>query len=118
MKDGGGSASGLTRVDGNGILNAVPGCLAQAGCTFDIPDDWPLLTIDSVDATLDPVQGMIFTVGYTEEARIVGFTPTCYGITGSPHPSEPGPSWTTGAITSFSRPSGATKKIPDTMTTT
>ena len=112
VQDGGGAVAGLRRVDGNGIFNALESCLTANGCTWNFVDDWPLLTIDEVTGALDRQSGgMVFTVSYTEEAKIVGYTATCSGHTSDPVLTEPGLSYTTGDL--ILAPSGGSRRVPD-----
>lgn len=111
VSDTGGAVIGLHKVDGNGILTAGEACFSAFGCTWDFVDDWPLVTVNSVTGLLDlQSKGMVFTVGYTEQARLVGFTATCQGITAPPVLTQAGPSWTTGDL--VLGPFGATHQDP------
>ncbi len=111
VQDGGGAVANLHKVDGNGILNAASACFDSGVCTFNYVDDWPLVTVNSVTGVLDlQSKGMVFTVSYTEEARVVGFTATCQGHSSPPVPTQAGPSWTTGDL--VLGPFGATHQDP------
>jgi hypothetical protein len=98
IQDSGGSVANLRRVDGNGISNSPAACLSCASCSYDIPDSWPLLTIDALTGVLDlQSKGMVFTVSYTDEASFLGFTVSCPGGTET-KPSVAGASYTTGNL--------------------
>ncbi len=76
--DGGGTASGLKKLDGSGTMQFPNDCLKMVGCTVTPAEDFTLVTLQGVSGTLDLGQdAVVFSGQWTKQAARLGWTVSC-----------------------------------------